>query len=54
MRGVRPSAAFRVARRVGRSRHQLTWVEASAGTLVLAVGGLIASGWVDPMLPWTQ
>ncbi|GIG59086.1 hypothetical protein Lfu02_34580 [Longispora fulva] len=30
------------------------WPEGLAATLVLAVLALVASGLVDPMLPWTR
>ncbi len=31
-----------------------SWPEGLAVTAVLAVLGLLATGWVDPMLPWAR
>ncbi len=38
----------------GRDADRLGWPEALALTVALAVLSLLASGWVDPMLPWAR
>ncbi|MBB5871435.1 hypothetical protein F4553_004814 [Allocatelliglobosispora scoriae] len=34
--------------------HSLSWPDALAITVALALVGLAASGWVDAMLPWAK
>ncbi|GAB1692307.1 hypothetical protein KRM28CT15_41100 [Krasilnikovia sp. M28-CT-15] len=36
------------------ARDRIGWPEALAITAVLAVLALVASGWVDAMLPWAR
>ncbi|KAA2256371.1 hypothetical protein F0L68_26700 [Solihabitans fulvus] len=48
------TAPVDLAVRIPRSPASLGRAEALALTAVLAVLGLLASGWVDAMLPWTR
>lgn len=35
-------------------KHSLGWPDSLAITVMLLLAGLAASGFVDPMLPWTD
>ena len=37
-----------------REQHQLPWIDGLAISCLLALGGMVAQGWFDPMLPWAH